>query len=82
MSTEIISSNPNETTIQITVQHGKSMLDFEDNLQDCLNQAGCLGVKAQLTYMDTDGSPIQVGGFVMTSKKKKFLKFMNVSGEQ
>ena len=74
MAAEIISSDSKETVIQITVQHGKSMLDFEDNLQDCLNQAGCIGVKAQLTYMDTDGSPIKVGGLVMTCKKKKVPK--------
>lgn len=71
MTADILSSEPKETQIIITVSHGNSMLDFEDNLQNSLNQAGTLAVKSQLTYMDTDGSPIKVGGLVMTCKSKK-----------
>ena len=71
MTAQVQSSEKQETQILITIQHGNPMLDFENNLQFSLNQAGMLGVEKQLEYMDTDGSPIKVGGGQMTSKSKK-----------
>ena len=73
MTTQVLTSaNTNqETQILITIQHSSSMLDFEASLQDNLNQAGMLGVEKQLEHLDTDGSPIKVGGIHMTSKHKK-----------
>ena len=47
------------------------MLQFEDDLQIELNQAGVLAEGKQLEYLDTDGSPIYFGSLKMTSKKKK-----------
>ena len=55
------------------------MLDFEANLQESLNQAGMLGTERQLEFMDTDGSPIKVGGIYMTSKHKKEPKVYETS---
>ncbi|MGI9273951.1 MAG: ISKra4 family transposase [Endozoicomonas sp.] len=71
MTAQVLLSENNETQILITIQHGNSMLDFETNLQDCLNQAGVFGVEKQLEHMDTDGSPVKMGGIHMTSKHKK-----------
>lgn len=50
------------------------MLEFEERLQDELNDAGRLASAKQLEYLDTDGSPIQLGSISMTCKKKKELK--------
>lgn len=79
MTAQVLSSGNQETQILITIQHGNSMLDFEDSVQTSLNQAGVLGVEKQLEYMDTDGSPIKVGGIHMTSKRKKEPKVYETS---
>ena len=79
MTAQVQSSEKQETQILITIQHGNSMLDFENNLQFSLNQAGMLGVEKQLEYMDTDGSPIKVRGVQMTSKSKKEPKVYETS---
>lgn len=79
MTAHVKSSGNHETQILITIQHGSSMLDFEDNLQESLNQAGILGTEKQLEFMDTDGSPIKVGGIHMTSKHKKEPKVYETS---
>lgn len=47
------------------------MLEFEENLQIELNAAGQLASGKQLEYMDSDGSPIEVGSIKMTRKTKK-----------
>ena len=47
------------------------MLEFEENLQCSLNEAGSLASAHQLEYMDTDGSPIKIGGVKMSCKRKK-----------
>ncbi len=79
MTAQILSSENQETQILITIQHGNSMLDFETSLQGSLNQAGTLGAEKQLEHMDTDGSPIKVGGIHMTSKNKKEPKVYETS---
>lgn len=82
MSANILSSCDSETQILITVQHGKSMLEFEDHLQDQLNAAGRLAAEKQLEHLDADGSPIQLGSIKLTSKKKKELKVYESSWGQ
>ena len=79
MPAQVISSENNETQILITIQHGDSMLDFETALQGSLNEAGVLGVEKQLEAMDTDGSPIKIGGITMSSKHKKEPKVYETS---
>ena len=61
MSTHVVKSSPNGITIQIAVSFGISMLDFETQLQQQLNEAGNLATAEQLRRFDTDGSPIQDG---------------------
>ena len=74
MSATILSSCASETQVLVTVQHGQSMLEFEDHLQDQLNIAGRLASGKQLEHLDSDGSPILLGSVKLTSKKKKELK--------
>ena len=71
MSASIISTQSEETQILITIQHGQSMLEFEESLQSELNAAGTLAMGQQLEYMDTDGSPITIGSVCMSCKRKK-----------
>ena len=71
MSAQILSSQGNETQILVTIQHGQSMLHFEEHLQDELNAAGRLATGQQLQHLDTNGEPILKGSTRLTSKKKK-----------
>ena len=55
-------------TLQITVPYNSSMLDFEEALQQQLNDAGTLATREGLKQFDTDGSPITIGATRLTSK--------------
>ncbi len=44
------------------------MLDFEENLQQRLNDAGVLATQEGLKQFDTDGSPIAIGSVRLTTK--------------
>src|SRR3954462_6303707 len=44
------------------------MLDFEQTIQDRLNQAGVVATQEALQQFDTDGAPITVGSIKFTSK--------------
>ena len=46
------------------------MLDFEEVIQQRLNEAGVLATQEALGRFDADGSPIQVGNTKLTSKGK------------
>src|SRR5512135_2146219 len=68
MSAQIIDHTEAGFTIQITISYNRSMLDFEENLQQRLNEAGVLATREGLRQFDTDGSPITVGATKLTSK--------------
>jgi hypothetical protein len=68
MSAQVISRTENEFTVQITVPYNRSMLDFEETLQQKLNAAGVLATQEGLRQFDTDGSPITIGSIKLTSK--------------
>jgi hypothetical protein len=61
MSAQLINRTENGFTVQITVPYNRSMLDFEETLQQKLNDAGVLATQEGLRQFDTDGSPITVG---------------------
>src|SRR5512132_3692198 len=68
MSAQIIDHTEAGFTIQITISYNRSMLDFEENLQQRLNEAGVLATREGLRQFDTDSSPITVGATKLTSK--------------
>ena len=68
MSAQVISRTENEFTVQITVPYNRSMLDFEETLNQQLNAAGVLATQEGLRQFDTDGSPIMIGSIKLTSK--------------
>src|SRR3954447_24998013 len=57
-------------TIQVEIPYASSMLDFEESIQQRLNEAGVLATTEALGRFDADGSPIQVGDTKLTSKGK------------
>jgi hypothetical protein len=68
MTAVIVERSEAGFTLQITVPYNPSMLDFEENLQQQLNDAGVLATREGLKQFDTDGSPIVIGPARLTSK--------------
>ncbi len=68
MNATIVSRTTTSFTLQIEVPYSSSMLDFEEALQDRLNEAGVVATAEGLQQFDTDGSPITVGPVKLTSK--------------
>jgi len=64
----IIARTPTSFTLQVEVPYNDSMLDFEEALQERLNEAGVVATAEGLQQFDTDGSPITVGPVKLTSK--------------
>jgi hypothetical protein len=55
-------------SVELTFEPGTSMLDYEEQIQQALNEVGTLASGKCLEQFDTDGSPILVGGIKLTSK--------------
>src|SRR3954454_3359429 len=68
MNATIISRTPTSFTLQVEIPYSDSMLDFEETLQERLNDAGVVATAEGLQQFDTDGSPITVGPVKFTSK--------------
>jgi hypothetical protein len=68
MDATIIARTPNSFTLRVQVPYGDSMLDFEETLQQRLNDAGVVATAEGLRRSDTDGSPITVGPVRFTSR--------------
>ena len=67
MNATIIARTPTSFTLQVEVPSNDSRLDFEETLQQRLNEAGVLGTAGGLQQFDTDGSPITVGSVKLTT---------------
>ena len=68
MDATIIARTPTSFTLQVEVPYNDSMLDFEETLQQRLNEAGVVATAEGLKQFDTDGSPITVGSTKLTTK--------------
>jgi hypothetical protein len=68
MSASIVARSETAFTVQVVIPYGSSMLDFEQTIQDRLNQAGVVATQEALQQFDTDGSPITIGSVKFTSK--------------
>ena len=70
MPAAIIARTDAGFTIQFEIPYGSSMLEFEEVIQQRLNEAGVLATQEALQQFDADGSPIQVGDTKLTTKGK------------
>jgi hypothetical protein len=68
MDATIIARTPSSFTLQVEIPYQDSMLDFEETLQQRLNEAGVVATAEGLQQFDSDGSPITVGAVKLTSK--------------
>ena len=71
MSTTIISHNSRTLILQIEIPLEGSMMPMEENIQEALNDAGCVATGKALETFDTDGSPIILGKTKLTARKQK-----------
>jgi len=58
MVANIIDRNSTHFTVQVSIPYQSSMLDFEESIQECVNQVGILATGEALSQSDTDGSSI------------------------
>jgi hypothetical protein len=70
MPAAIVSRSEAAFTIQVEIPYASSMLDFEETIQQRLNEAGVLATTEALHQFDADGSPITIGDTKLTSKGK------------
>ncbi len=68
MNATIIARTLSSFTLRIEVPYNDSMLDFEETLQQRLNDAGVVATAEGHKQFDTDGSPITVGPVKFTTK--------------
>lgn len=80
MAAKIISTSKTNVTVQVTIPLKKSMLDSEESILDCLNEAGSLVTKEALTCFDTDGSPIIVKNVKLTSRSQNEKEYQTPYG--
>ena len=68
MPAAIIARTDAGFAVQFEIPYNSSMLDFEEAIQQRLNEAGVLATQEALGRFDADGSPIQVGDTKLASK--------------
>src|SRR3954470_7557686 len=68
MNATITARTPTSFTVQVEVPYNNSMLDFEETLQQRLNDAGVVATAEGMRQFDTEGSPITGGPVKFTTK--------------
>jgi hypothetical protein len=80
MPAAIVARTDTAFTVQVEIPYASSMLDFEEAIQQRLNEAGVLATTEALQLFDADGSPIQVGDTKLTSKGKLLKEYQTPYG--
>ena len=62
MSAQLLRMEGSQLKIEVTIDLSRSMLTSEENIQQTLNETGCIATAAALKYLDTDGSAIDIAG--------------------
>jgi len=70
-----------EVTLLLSLRPGTSMMDYEQEILDALNESGRLATRECLKEFDTDGSPIVLGGIKLTSKGLVVKNYQSPYGE-
>jgi hypothetical protein len=80
MPATIVNRSDTAFTIQIVIPYGPSMLEAEEAIQECLNEAGTLATGEMLQRFGTDGSPIQVADTKLTSMGRVLKEYQTPYG--
>jgi hypothetical protein len=70
-----------QITFQLTLRAETSMMDYEEQILEALNESGRLATQQCLEDFDTDGSPILLGGIKLTSKGRVLKNYQSPYGE-
>lgn len=81
MAAQLVKQEGHELTIQLTVNINGSMLDAEENIQQAINEVGCLATQQALKQFDTDGSPLMTGEIKWTKRDTTSKKYQTPYGE-
>jgi hypothetical protein len=81
MPATLIAVTGHQIKVEVTVELSRSLLETEEAVQTALNQAGCLLTQEALHYLDTDGSPVVLGGEVWRTKGQQPKAYQTPYGE-
>ena len=81
MSAQLLRIEGSQLKIEVTIDLSRSMLTSEENIQQTLNETGCIATAAALKYLDTDGSAIDIAGEVMRTKGEQPKAYQTPYGE-
>jgi hypothetical protein len=81
MSAQLLRIEGSQVKIEVTIDLSRSMLSSEENIQQTLNETGCIATAAALKYLDTDGSKIDIAGEVMRTKGEQPKAYQTPYGE-
>src|SRR5436190_14189510 len=70
-----------QINIELNFQPGTSMMDYEEQILQALNEAGRQATGHCLEQFDADGSPIVIGGVKLTSKGPVLKSYQTPFGE-
>lgn len=81
MGAQLLSIEGSQVRIEVTIDLSRSMLTSEENIQQSLNETGCIATAAALKYLDTDGSELNIAGSVMRTKGEQPKAYQTPYGE-
>ena len=81
MGARLLGNEGTQVKLEVTIDLSRSMLTSEENIQQSLNEGGCLATAAALKYLDTDGSAIEIAGEVMRTKDELPKGYQSPYGE-
>lgn len=81
MAAQLLRIEGSQVKIEVTIDLSRSMLTSEENIQQTLNETGCIATEAALKYLDTDGSEIDIAGEVMRTKGEQPKAYQTPYGE-
>ena len=70
-----------QISVELNFQPGTSMMDYEEQILQALNEAGRQATGHCLEQFDADGSPIVIGGVKLTSKGAVLKSYQTPFGE-
>ena len=70
-----------QISVELNFQPGTSMMDYEEQILQALNEAGRQATGQCLEQFDADGSPIVIGGVKLTSKGPVLKSYQTPFGE-
>ena len=81
MTAKIVGRTERAFTVEITIPYKKNMMEFEEKIQEAVNEAGVVASREALEQYDTDGGAIMIGGVKYTSKGREAKRYQTPYGE-